>query len=129
MQRDTPPTEYAGKNKRIHLTFKNENGALEDLKIYILAVEYPDGRLGEISLKADKLGSTISGLLDALSISISLGLQYGVPIEEFIGRLRNMRFEPFGATDQPAMPRVSSIADAVARWMQLRYGENGGRTG
>ena len=65
-------------------------------------------------------------MLTGMPISISLGLQYGVPIEQFIGRLMNMRFEPFGATDDSAMPRVSSIVDAVARWMKVRYGENAG---
>lgn len=123
MQIDCPPTEYKGRNKRILMRYRTSTGAVEDLKIYILTAEYQDGRLGEVSIKASNRGSTISGLLDALSITMSLGLQHGVPLEQIVGRLRHMRFEPAGTTDDPASPRATSIVDAVAGWLESRYGK------
>lgn len=89
--------------------------------LYVTVGCYPDGKVGEIFLKADRMGSTISGLLDALSMCISVALQSGVPLEWFTDKLKNMRFEPSGATNDPKLPRVTSIADALARWLEIKF--------
>jgi len=120
MTRERLPVGRTGHTKRIHLRYPHE-GAVSDLKIYITTGEYPDGRLGEIFLKADKSGSTISGLLDALSITASLALQSGVSVEALAEKWSRMQFEPSGTTSDPRMPRVSSIVDAIAQWLTLRY--------
>ena len=120
MARERLPETRKGRTKRIHLRYSTECG-LADLKLYISTGEYPDGRLGEIFLKGDRTGSTISGLLDALSITASLALQSGVPVETIVEKWTHMQFEPAGTTTDPALPRVSSIVDAVARWLRLRY--------
>ena len=110
------PEERPGITKRIHL--RHAHG---DLKIYIQSGEYPDGTLAEVFIKGDRSGSTISGLLDALSITASLALQYGVPVETLIEKWTNLRFAPEGTTSDPKLPRVASIVDAVARWLRDRY--------
>lgn len=120
MPRERLPSERAGHTKKICLRYRVE-GVDAELDIYITTGEYPDGRLGEIFLKADQMGSTISGLLDALSVTASLALQSGVPAETLVEKWGRMQFSPAGTTGDPDLPRVSSIVDAVARWLRIRY--------
>lgn len=91
------------------------------IKMYVTVGLYSDGSLGEVFFRADKIGSFASGLLDAAAISMSLGLQYGVPLETLIGKLRGMRFEPQGITGDKAYPMVSSIFDYVARYLEDKF--------
>ena len=94
---------------------------LQDVKIYIQVGLYPDtGKPGEIFLKADKMGSTISGLLDALSMSISVALQAGVPLEWFVEKMKNLQFEPAGITNIPGIRKATSIVDGLAKWLEIR---------
>jgi len=111
------PVERRGLTKRIHL--RHPHG---ELKIYLSTGCFPDGSLGELFIKADRSGSTISGLLDALSITASIALQYGVPVATLIDKWSRLRFEPSGTTSDPEMRQVSSIVDAVARWLARKYG-------
>lgn len=120
MPRERLPSERKGLTKKIFLQYLVE-GAKAELDIYITTGEYPDGRLGEIFLKSDQMGSTISGLLDALSVTASLALQSGVPVETLVEKWGRMQFFPAGTTGDPDLPRVSSIVDAVARWLRIRY--------
>lgn len=95
---------------------------LQDVKIYIQVGLYPDTQQpGEIFLKADKMGTTISGLLDALSMSISVALQAGVPLEWFIQKMKNLQFEPSGTTNIPGIRMATSIVDGLARWLEMRF--------
>src|SRR3712207_6726433 len=80
---------------------------------YLTAGEYPGDGLGEIFVKLGKQGSTLSGVMDAFAISISLGLQYGVPLEAYVSKFVNMRFEPAGLTDDPDVRFTSSIVDYI----------------
>ena len=73
------------------------------------------GSLGEVFARFGKEGSTAAGLMDLLSIAISLGLQHGVPLETFVEKFRNQRFEPMGTTDDPDVPHASSVGDYLAR--------------
>jgi hypothetical protein len=96
----------------------------ETIKIYVQIGLYPEtGLPGEIFLKADRQGSTLSGMLDALSMAVSVGLQSGVPLSWFTSKMRNMQFEPAGATGDPEIKRASSVVDAVARYLDLKFPE------
>jgi ribonucleoside-diphosphate reductase alpha chain len=92
-----------------------------DAKGYITAGEYPGDGLGEIFVKLGKQGSTLSGLLDAFAISVSIGLQYGVPLESYVGKFMNMRFEPAGMTDDEEIRFSTSIVDYLARKLAIEY--------
>ena len=80
-----------------------------------------DGALGEVFAKFGKDGSTTAGLMDLLSIAISLGLQHGVPPETYVSKFKGMRFEPMGMTDDPEIPDVSSVGDYLARRIALDW--------
>jgi ribonucleoside-diphosphate reductase alpha chain len=92
-----------------------------DAKGYLTAGEYPGDGLGEIFVKLGKQGSTLSGLLDAFAISVSLGLQYGVPLDAYVGKFMNMRFEPAGMTDDSEIRFSTSIVDYIARKLAIEY--------
>src|SRR5205814_1775584 len=95
--------------------------AVGEAEGYITAGEYPDDGIGEIFLKVSKQGSTLSGVMDAFAIAVSLGLQYGVPLEAFVSKFVNMRFEPSGITNDPDVRFASSIVDYVFRRLALEY--------
>ncbi len=88
---------------------------------YLTAGSYPDDGLGEIFLKFGKQGSTLAGMMDAFSIAISIALQYGVPLETYVEKFTNMRFEPAGMTDDPDVRMAQSIMDYVFRRLALDY--------
>lgn len=88
---------------------------------YIIAGEYPDEGIGEIFLKVAKQGSTLSGIMDAFAISVSLGLQYGVPLEAYLQKYVNMRFEPSGITSDPDVRFAASLVDYIFRRLALEY--------
>ena len=92
-----------------------------DAEGYVTAGTYPDDGLGEIFLKASKQGSTLSGIMDAFSIAVSVGLQYGVPLEDYASKFINMKFEPSGMTDDPDIRFASSIVDYVFRRLALDH--------
>ncbi|MBI4729913.1 MAG: Hint domain-containing protein [Acidobacteria bacterium] len=92
-----------------------------DAEGYINAGLYPDDGIGEIFLKVSKQGSTIAGVMDALAISVSLGLQYGVPLEAYVAKFMNVRFEPSGMTDDPDVRFATSIVDYVFRRLALDH--------
>ena len=88
---------------------------------YMIANSYPDDGLGELFLKMSKQGSTLAGMMDAFSIAISVGLQYGVPLETYVSKFTNMRFEPAGLTDDPDVRMAQSILDYIFRRLALDY--------
>jgi ribonucleoside-diphosphate reductase alpha chain len=88
---------------------------------YMTASPYPDHGLGEVFLKMSKQGSTLAGIMDAFSVAISIGLQYGVPLETFVGKFINMRFEPAGMTDDPDIRIATSLVDYIARRLALDF--------
>ena len=88
---------------------------------YMTSGAYDDGRLGEVFLKLGKQGSTLSGVMDAFSIAVSIGLQYGVPLESFIQKFTNLKFEPAGMTDDPDIRIAQSITDYIFRRLALDY--------
>jgi ribonucleoside-diphosphate reductase alpha chain len=92
-----------------------------DAEGYLTAGEYPGDGLGEIFVKLGKQGSTLSGVMDAFAISVSLGLQYGVPLEAYVSKFTNMRFDPAGMTDDPEVKFASSIVDYLFRRLAIEY--------
>ncbi|MBU6213771.1 MAG: vitamin B12-dependent ribonucleotide reductase [Actinomycetales bacterium] len=88
---------------------------------YMTAGSYPDDGLGEIFVKMSKQGSTLAGVMDAFSIAISIGLQYGVPLEAFVSKFVNMRFEPAGMTDDPDVRMAQSVMDYIFRRLALDH--------
>ena len=95
---------------------------------YITVGQYEDGSPGEIFLVMAKEGSVVSGLMDAFATSVSLALQYGVPLDALSNKFMHMRFEPSGFTGNPEIPIAKSIMDYIFRWMDLKFGENAVQT-
>jgi ribonucleoside-diphosphate reductase alpha chain len=111
-QREKMPVE------RDSVTHKFSVGGHEG---YITVGKYDDGRVGEVFIKMSKEGSTLSGIMDGLALTMSLGLQYGVPLKVFVDKLLNTRFEPSGITANPNIRFVSSVLDYIARWLGGRF--------
>jgi ribonucleoside-diphosphate reductase alpha chain len=111
-QREKMPVERAS------VTHKFSVGGHEG---YITVGMYDDSRPGEVFIKMAKEGSTLSGIMDGLALTISLGLQYGVPLKVFVDKLLNTRFEPSGITPNPNIRFVSSVLDYIARWLGGRF--------
>jgi ribonucleoside-diphosphate reductase alpha chain len=88
---------------------------------YMTASTYPDDGVGEVFLKLGKQGSTLAGVMDAFSMAISISLQYGVPLEKWVEKFTNMRFEPAGITDDPDIRIASSVMDYVFRRLALDH--------
>jgi ribonucleoside-diphosphate reductase alpha chain len=111
-RRDLPRTRQS---YTLSFTVGGEDGTLT-------AGTHPDGELGEIFLRMGKQGSTLAGLAEAFSIVTSLALQHGASIDVIAARLRGLRFDPAGPTDDQEVPQVTSIADYVARRLAADFG-------
>ncbi len=92
-----------------------------DCEGYVTVGEYEDGRPGEVFIKVAKQGSTLAGIMDAFSISISLGLQHGVPLATYVKKYANMKFEPSGMTDDAELRIATSLVDYIFRRLALDY--------
>ena len=92
-----------------------------DCKGFVTVGEYPDGRPGEIFVKVSKQGSTLAGIMDAFAISLSHGLQYGVPLAAFVETFVGVRFEPAGITDDPDIRIATSLMDYLFRKLAVMY--------
>jgi ribonucleoside-diphosphate reductase alpha chain len=92
-----------------------------DCEGYVTVGEYEDGRPGEVFIKVSKQGSTLAGIMDAFSISISLGLQHGVPLSTYVKKYSNMKFEPAGLTDDAELRLASSLVDYIFRRLAVDY--------
>jgi ribonucleoside-diphosphate reductase alpha chain len=88
---------------------------------YMTSGAYADGALGEVFLKLGKQGSTLAGVMDAFSIAVSIGLQYGVPLQTFVEKFTNLRFEPAGMTDDADIRMAQSMMDYIFRRLALDY--------
>jgi ribonucleoside-diphosphate reductase alpha chain len=88
---------------------------------YMIAGSYPDDGLGEVFLKMGKQGSTLAGVMDAFSIAVSVALQHGVPLQTYVQKFANLKFEPAGLTDDPDVRMAQSIMDYIFRRLALDY--------
>ena len=114
----TKPHRRRLPNERTAITHKFEISGHEG---YITVGLYPDGQPGEIFLKMAKEGSTVCGLMDTLATSVSLALQYGVPLKDVVNKFAHVRFEPSGFTGNSEIPIAKSIVDYVFRWLGSRF--------
>jgi ribonucleoside-diphosphate reductase alpha chain len=105
-------------DERKSITHKFSVGGHEG---YIIVGMYEEGTLGEIFIKMAKEGSTLSGFMDGLALSISIGLQYGVPLKALVDKLTNTRFEPSGFTENPSIRYATSVLDYIARWLGGKF--------
>lgn len=105
-------------NTRQSITHKFQVGGHEG---YVTVGLYEDGQPGELFITMAKEGSTVGGLMDCLGTAVSLGLQYGVPLEVFVRKFSHTRFEPMGPTGDPNLPIAKSIADYIFRWLGLQF--------
>ena len=109
-------------NERKSITHKfTISGGGDEYEGYITAGMYPDGTLGEIFLSGGKEGSTLRGILETWAISVSMGLQYGVPLEDMARKFSYMKFEPEGLTNNPEIRLARSIPDYVMRWLVSKF--------
>ena len=115
--------EYRPKRKRLPKSrpSKTTSFTVGGAEGYMTAGSYPDDGLGEVFLKLGKQGSTLAGVMDAFSIAISIALQYGVPLETYVQKFTNMRFEPAGLTDDPDIRMAQSMLDYIFRRLALDY--------
>ncbi len=104
--------------RRVSTTFAFR---VADCEGYVTVGEYEDGRPGEVFIKVSKQGSTLAGIMDAFSISISLGLQHGVPLSTYVRKYVNMKFEPSGMTDDADLRISTSLVDYIFRRLALDY--------
>jgi ribonucleoside-diphosphate reductase alpha chain len=119
-QRDLFPRAHRRKlpDERKSITHKFSVGGHEG---YIIVGMYEEGAPGEIFIKMAKEGSTLSGFMDGLALSISIGLQYGVSLKALVDKLTNTRFEPSGFTENPSIRYASSVLDYIARWLGGKF--------
>jgi len=122
-QRERLPSERAGLTRTFRLKYIHKDGTPDEMHLYFKTGCYPDGRLGEIFITVDKVGTLASGALDNAAMMISMLLQYGVPLEVITNKLRHSRFTPNGFTGDPEIPSCSSPLDLLAQWLELKYGK------
>ena len=120
---DSSPHEIRPVRRRLP---KNRTATVTSFSVagaegYMTASKYPDDGVGELFLKLGKQGSTLAGVMDAFSMAISISLQYGVPLEKWVEKFTNMRFEPAGITDDPDIRIASSVLDYVFRRLALDH--------
>ncbi|HEU5205377.1 MAG TPA: hypothetical protein VFU17_13885, partial [Candidatus Limnocylindrales bacterium] len=104
--------------ERTAITHKFDIGGHEG---YITVGLYPNGQPGEIFLKMAKEGSTVSGLMDSFATTVSVALQYGVPLRDLVNKFAHVRFEPSGFTGNQEIPIAKSIVDYIFRWLGSRF--------
>ncbi len=113
------PRRHRLNEERKAITHKFQVGNYE---AYLTVGLYDDTRQpGEIFVTMSKDGTVMSGMMDAFATSISIGLQYGVPLKVFVKKFANMRFEPSGATQNPNIPNATSIIDYIFRWLAMKF--------
>jgi ribonucleoside-diphosphate reductase alpha chain len=122
-QRESDPVVVGAVRERLPRRRLSKTFAFRvaDCEGYVTVGEYEDGRPGEVFIKVSKQGSTLAGIMDAFSISISLGLQHGVALATYVRKYSNMKFEPAGLTDDPDLRLATSLMDYIFRRMALDY--------
>ena len=121
--RERLPPERHGLNRTFRLKHVHKDGSVDEMHIYIETGCYPDGRLGEVFITADRTGSLARGTLDTAATMISMMLQYGVPLEVIANKMRHTGFPPSGFTGDPEFPSCSSVFDLIAQFLLARYGK------
>lgn len=119
--RERLPGDRNGITKSFQLAYAHSDGRMDTMKFYFTVSMYPDGRPGEVFIRADRPGSMASGALDAAAMMISLLLQNGVPLRDITAKLRHTRYQPQGYTKDPMIPSCTSPLDLLAQWLELKF--------
>lgn len=98
-----------------------DDGRQEVVKFYFTVGMYPDGRPGEVFIRADRQGTFVSGVLDVLGVMISLALQHGVPLQMVIDKMKGTKFPPASFTGSGLVPNCSSPLDLLARFLEAKF--------
>lgn len=115
------PEVRASITRKFRIRHLDEDGNPAELKFYVTTGIYEDHRLGEIFVRGDRVGGFVSGALDALAMTISIGLQHGVPLELLVEKLRHNRFGPAGFTGDHEFPSCTSMFDLIAQWLGKKF--------
>lgn len=94
---------------------------LEELDGYITANTYPDGRLGEVFIRVSKMGQETSGMMEGVATMLSMALQTGADVGKLCDKLKHTRFIPYGSTNNPEIPRCTSLLDYLGQWLAARF--------
>lgn len=113
--------ERPAMTRKFEIPFTNDNGVVETFEMYVTVGVYPDGSPGEVFIKTGKSGEVLRGALDALGTMMSLGLQYGVPMELMVSKLIRMNCGPSGFIRDPEFKSCSSPFDLMAQWLNKKY--------
>ena len=120
-KRERMPDEREGKTYAFRLQQTTEDGRQETVRLYFTINRLPDGRPGEVFIRAGGQGSFLSGVLDVLGIMISLGLQHGVPIHLIIEKMKGTRFPPASFTGNAIVSNCTSPLDLLARLLESEF--------
>lgn len=116
----TVPARFHLPPERHSLTHKF---SVSDFEGYVTVGLYDDGSPGELYITADKRSSTMGGILNAFAMSVSMGLQSGIPLSRYIANFKFMRFEPMGFTTNPEIRNATSIIDYIFKYLECRFPE------
>lgn len=122
MMSESPNRKHLPKRRDGHTAKLTIQGS-PDTEIYLTTGEFEDGSLAEIFLRVAKMGSTMSGMMDVFAIAISLGLQYGVPLDVYEEAFVGVRFEPRGPADDSEFTHADSMPDLVFKYLGREYGK------
>lgn len=120
-KRDVMPDIRGGDTYAFRLQQTGIDGVPETVRLYFTINRLPDGRVGEVFIKADRQGGFMSGVLDVLGIMISLGLQHGVPLTVIIQKMKDTRFPPASFTGNGLVPNCTSPLDLLARLLEAKF--------
>jgi ribonucleoside-diphosphate reductase alpha chain len=120
--RSRMPVERKSITRVFRIRYKHKDGSDDIMHIYLTAGLFEDGSLGELFIKADRMGTMARGALDAVAVMISLLLQYGVPVSVVVDKLRHTRYEPSGFTGDEEFKTCTSVLDLVSQWIAKRFG-------
>ncbi len=111
-----------GLTRKFRIKYVDDLNTPRVLKFYVQTGLFPDGKLGEIFIRGDKMGDFNSGALDALATIMSIALQHGVPLRDMTTKLRNHRFGPAGFTGDAEFHSCTSMFDLIAQWLDRKFG-------
>jgi hypothetical protein len=117
MKRNPLPDTRPSINRKFTLNYFDEQEQRLELKLYVIVGFYDDGRIGEVFIRADRVGTFLSGALDTIAMILSVSLQWGIPIGELTNKLRNQRFGPGGLTGDTEFRTCTSPFDLVAQYL------------
>lgn len=120
-QRERLPSERASYTRVFRLRYEKQDGSPATMQFYFTAGVYPDGRVGEVFVTADKGGTLVRGALDMIGVLTSLLLQHGVPLQSVVDKMKGTRFPPASFTGDAEIPNCTSPLDLLAKWLEHKF--------